>query len=161
MKQYEVFELQLVGEVLDGDYAEIPLFAEFRHDGKVKIVKGFYDGEGRYIVRFLPEKTGEYSWKVTGAVNAEGHETCEAADGVHHGLVKAVDTHFEYEDGKLFQPFGTTVYALPLPEDKYYRVELIDVWNMIRTVLNENAFGTTKLCLPGKEGLAVLATRID
>ena len=56
---------------------------------------------------------------------------------------------------------GRAVYALPLPEDKYYRVELIDVWNMIRTVLNENAFGTTKLRLPGKEGLAVLATRID
>ena len=94
-------------------------------------------------------------------MNAEGHETCEAADSEHHGLVKAVDTHFEYEDGKLFQPFGTTVYALAHQEDKYYRVELIDVWNMIRTVLNENAFGTTMLHLPGKEGLAVLATRID
>ena len=161
MRQYETFELQFAGEALTADYADIPLVAEFTCSGESKTVKGFYDGEGRYIVRFLPEKTGEYSWKVTGAVNAEGHETCEAADGVHHGLVKAVDTHFEYEDGKLFTPFGTTVYALPLPEDKYYRVELIDVWNMIRTVLNENAFGTTKLRLPGKEGLAVLATRID
>lgn len=50
--------------------------------------------------------------------------------------------------------------TLSLPEDKQYRVELIDVWNMTRTVLKENASGTTKLCLPGKEGLAVLATRI-
>jgi len=51
--------------------------------------------------------------------------------------------------------------TLPLPEDKRYRVELIDVWNMTRTVLEENARGATKLRLPGKEGLAVLATRID
>ena len=71
-----------------------------------------------------------------------------------------MDTHFEYEDGKLFQPFGTTVYALPLPEDKYYRVELIDVWNMTRQVLREDASGSTLLQLPGEEGLAVLATRV-
>lgn len=29
-----------------------------------------------------------------------------------HGMVKAVDTHFEYEDGTFFYPFGTTIYAL-------------------------------------------------
>ena len=47
-----------------------------------------------------------------------------------------------------------------MPEDKHYRVELIDVWNMTRTVLEEDACGRTKLRLPGKEGLAVLATGI-
>ena len=29
-----------------------------------------------------------------------------------HGMVKAVDTHFEYEDGTYYYPFGTTIYAL-------------------------------------------------
>ena len=29
-----------------------------------------------------------------------------------HGMVRAVDTHFEYEDGTYYYPFGTTVYAL-------------------------------------------------
>ena len=29
-----------------------------------------------------------------------------------HGMVRAVDTHFEFEDGTIFHPFGTTVYAL-------------------------------------------------
>lgn len=117
MKQYEEFELHFSGKTINEDYAESSLFAEFYCDGERKTVKGFYDGEGRYIVRFLPEKPGEYTWKVSGAVNAEGHEICEAADGEHHGLVKAVDTHFEFEDGKLFVPFGTTVYALAHQED--------------------------------------------
>ena len=27
-------------------------------------------------------------------------------------MVRAVDTHFEYEDGTYYYPFGTTVYAL-------------------------------------------------
>lgn len=117
MRQYETFELQFAGEVLSADYADIPLVAEFTCCGESKTVKGFYDGEGVYIVRFLPEKPGEYTWRVSGAVTAEGHETCEAADSEHHGLVKAVDTHFEYEDGKLFVPFGTTVYALAHQDD--------------------------------------------
>lgn len=32
-------------------------------------VKGFYDGDGTYKVRFLPQKTGTYMWKVSGAVS--------------------------------------------------------------------------------------------
>ena len=116
MKQYELFELIFHGEALTDLWAQIDLRAEFTCGDTVKTVKGFYDGEGRYIVRFLPETAGKWRWKVTGAVNAEGTETCEPAEDAH-GLVKAVDTHFEYEDGTLFIPFGTTVYALAHQED--------------------------------------------
>jgi hypothetical protein len=116
MKQYELFELIFHGEALTDHWAQIDLRAEFTCGDTVKTVKGFYDGEGRYIIRFLPETVGEWHWKVTGAVNAEGTEICEAAENAH-GLVKAVDTHFEYEDGMLFIPFGTTVYALAHQDD--------------------------------------------
>ena len=49
--------------------------------------------------------------------------------------------------------------VLNLPEEYTYRVELIDTWNMTRTVLLENASGKTELTLPGKEGMAVLAIK--
>ena len=116
MKQYAMFELVFPGEALTDNWAQIDLTAKFTCGDTVKTVKGFYGGEGRYIVRFLPETVGEWHWKVTGAVNAEGTEICEAAENAH-GLVKAVDTHFEYEDGTLFIPFGTTVYALAHQDD--------------------------------------------
>ena len=116
MKQYEMFELVFPGEALRDRWAQIDLTAVFACGDTVKTVKGFYDDDGRYIVRFLPEIAGEWHWRVTGAVNTEGTEICEAANGAH-GLVKAVDTHFEYEDGTLFIPFGTTVYALAHQED--------------------------------------------
>ena len=116
MKQYEMFELVFPGKALTDRWAQIDLTAEFACGDTVKTVKGFYDDDGRYIVRFLPEIAGEWHWRVTGAVNTEGTEICEAANGAH-GLVKAVDTHFEYEDGTLFIPFGTTVYALAHQED--------------------------------------------
>ena len=116
MKQYAMSELVFPGEALTDNWAQIDLTAEFSCGETVKSVKGFYDGEGRYIVRFLPETAGEWHWKVTGVVNVEGTEICETAENVH-GLVKAVDTHFEYEDGTLFIPFGTTVYALAHQDD--------------------------------------------
>ena len=46
---------------------------------------------------------------------------------------------------------------MDLPEDKNYTVELIDVWNMTRSIIMENASGKTKIKLPGKVGMAVLA----
>ena len=115
MKQYEMFELVFSGEALQTDWAQIDLHAEFVCGDTVKTVKGFYDGDGRYIVRFLPEIAGEWHWKVTGAVNAEGAEICQPAGS--HGPVKAVETHFEYADGTLFVPIGTTVYALAHQDD--------------------------------------------
>ena len=116
MKQFEMFELVFSGETLTDNWAQIGLTAKFFCGDTVKTVKGFYDGDGRYAVRFLPEMAGVWHWKVSGAVNAEGTENCEPANGAH-GLVKAVDTHFEYEDGTLFIPFGTTVYALAHQDD--------------------------------------------
>lgn len=47
-----------------------------------------------------------------------------------------------------------------LPEGKEYRIEVIDVWEMSKKTLMEKASGRTRLKLPGKEGIAVLAVRI-
>ena len=51
--------------------------------------------------------------------------------------------------------------TLSLPEAWQYRIELIDVWAMTRTVLLDDASGEMLIRLPGREGLAVLATRIS
>lgn len=44
--------------------------------------------------------------------------------------------------------------------DGCYRIEVIDVWEMTKTVAHENACGTVRVELPGKEGIAVLAVKI-
>ncbi|MBQ9210491.1 MAG: DUF4038 domain-containing protein [Clostridia bacterium] len=128
MRQYETFELTFQGDTLSENWAQIDLTAEFTCWDITKTVRGFYDGEGRYIVRFLPEQAGTWHWKVTGCVEAEGEETCQKARD-QHGLVKAVDTHFEYEDGQLFIPFGTTVYALASQEDALVEQTLASLKN--------------------------------
>jgi hypothetical protein len=50
--------------------------------------------------------------------------------------------------------------TLRLPEDGRFRVELIDVWEMTRTVIAEDVSGETIIRLPGKEGLAVMAVKM-
>ena len=53
MKQYEMFELSFEG-VSPGK----ELVAEFSHGEKRVYVPGFYDGNGVYRFRFLPEEAG-------------------------------------------------------------------------------------------------------
>ena len=49
--------------------------------------------------------------------------------------------------------------TLELPENAHYRIDVIDTWEMTRTVVNEDVSGNTKIRLPGKEGIAVLAIK--
>lgn len=113
MEQYKMFELKFEGSCPEGSEAVIDLKAVFTNGNESKTVNGFYAGNGTYVVRFLPEKEGVYTWKVSGCVEASGEEECvKAVDGRSHGIVRAVGTHFEYEDGTPFKPFGTTIYAM-------------------------------------------------
>lgn len=56
-----------------------------------------------------------------------------------HGSVKAAGTHFEYEDGTLYYPFGTTVYALFYQPEK--RID------MTMATLRESGFNKIRVCL--------------
>ena len=119
MRQYEMFELKLLGDAPAGSEALVDVEAVFRNGGSSQTVRGFYDGDGVYKVRYLPGRTGTYTWKVSGAVSAEGTEECVASES--HGLVRTEDCHFVHEDGARYTPFGTTVYAL-----LHQKQELID-----------------------------------
>ncbi len=110
MRQYEMAELSFRGPEPKGAPTDAEITGTFAKDGVEKTVPGFYAGDGTYKIRFYPEEAGTYTYKVTGEVTAEGSLIAEKAAG--HGMVKAVGTHFEYEDGTPFYPFGTTIYAL-------------------------------------------------
>lgn len=129
MRQYEMFELEFRGTEPEGSFVEIDLEAVFSCEGEKRTVKGFYAGNGIYKVRFLPEKAGTYTWKVTGILEQEGEACCEgvspvvpqdagARQGSGHGPVRAEEMHFVHADGTPFYPFGTTVYALIHQEDR-------------------------------------------
>lgn len=116
MRQYEFYELKIKGPAPD-DYVRVDVQGNFEMDGKVTKVKGFYAGDDTYIVRYLPTSMGVCRYHITGLVEADGEFICEPAADGQHGMVCAKNTHFQYEDGTCFYPFGTTVYALMHQED--------------------------------------------
>lgn len=48
-----------------------------------------------------------------------------------------------------------------LPENGSYLIEAVDVWEMKRDVIEERAAGNIRVKLSGKEGIAILVTRIS
>jgi len=50
---------------------------------------------------------------------------------------------------------------ISLPQNGSYRIEIIDIWEMTRTTSIDNACGHVRINLPGKEGIAVLITRLS
>ena len=75
-------------------------------------------------------------------------------------LTKPIGRHTDYR----LQYFGRTcpIYAdVLLSENGSYKIETIDIWEMKRNVVLENASGQLRVPLPGKEGIAMLITRLS
>lgn len=116
MEQYRMCELEFQGEILDKDWAQADLTARLWCGDRELAVSGFYAGDGVYKVRFLPDVSGLWQYEVSGCVEKKGSVEVEPAKGAH-GLVRAEEQHFVYQDGTAFYPFGTTVYALMHQEE--------------------------------------------
>lgn len=112
MKQYEIFELEFAADAPQGSWAVVDLCAEFSASDETVKVNGFYAGNGKYKVRFLPQKAGHYTWRVTGILQASGEADCTPNVPDRHGIVRAEGFHFRHDGGNWYIPFGTTVYAL-------------------------------------------------
>ncbi|WP_127754468.1 DUF5060 domain-containing protein [Devosia sp. 1566] len=124
--QWDVFEVALNGPSEGNPFLEVALEAMFQQHGRVVRVPGFYDGEGVYRIRFMPDNIGDWTYLTrssapdldgkTGSLRvSEPHPGC-------HGPVRVANRfHFAHADGTPFLPFGTTCYAWthqPLPEQE-------------------------------------------
>ena len=138
MIQYKTFELAFHASEPVASQAEANLTATFVNGENRVAVRGFYAGDGVYKVRFLPRTTGRYTWRVTGVAEATGEENCTYSPE-YHGLVRTEGTHFCFEDGTRFLPFGTTVYAFA-----HQKPELIA--ETVETLKN-SPFNKVRLCL--------------
>jgi hypothetical protein len=116
VEQWGMFELPLQGPTTGNPFKDVKLEATFTQGHRSVKVTGFYDGEGMYRVRFMPDATGNWSYKTmssTAALDGKtGALTCTAAGAGNHGPVgTARQFHFEHADATPYFPFGTTTYA--------------------------------------------------
>ncbi|MET8211632.1 DUF5605 domain-containing protein [Streptomyces sp. NPDC005373] len=109
------FELELHGPTHGNPFTEVGLKAEFTCGQRALTAHGFYDGDGVYRVRVMPDEEGDWTFRtysnarsldgVTGAFH------CAAPGADDHGPVRAHGAHFRHADGTRHLPVGTTAYA--------------------------------------------------
>ncbi|MCJ7736288.1 MAG: DUF5060 domain-containing protein [Anaerolineae bacterium] len=116
IERWDIFEIALDGPDEGNPFVDVQLSACFRHKNRVVPVDGFYDGEGVFRVRFMPDTPGVWTYETRcneAALNGQGGEfTCVAAAEGNHGPVRVRNTyHLAYEDGTSHVSVGTTCYA--------------------------------------------------
>lgn len=141
IEMWDYYEITLVGPKNGIPFVDVQIEATFNSGNSIKTVKGFYNGNGIYKIRYMPEKTG--TWKyVTKSNNKKlndkkGEFECVSATGDNFGKIE-VDKqyHFKYNNGKPFYPFGTTSYAWTSQSDSLQELTLktlsISPFNKIR-----------------------------
>ncbi|WNS42885.1 DUF5605 domain-containing protein [Paenibacillus sp. MMS20-IR301] len=144
--QWEVFELQLEGPSAGNPYIEVELGAVFSRAGEDRTVKvdGFYEGNGYYRVRFMPDSEGEWHYRtfssVSGLSSHEGDFFCTAPLAGVHGPVRVSNTfHFSYADGTPYLPVGTTCYVWTHQEESVEEATLES--------LKDSPFNKIRMCV--------------
>jgi hypothetical protein len=116
IERWGLFELALEGPAEGNPFLDVEFRAHFQYQHRVIPVDGFYDGQGTYRVRFMPDVEGDWCYEtVSNAPALAGHTgslTCVAPSAGNHGPVRVRDTfHLEYADGSPYWQIGTTCYA--------------------------------------------------
>jgi len=116
VERWGTYELTLEGPADGNPFVEVVFGARFGLGHRTVDVDGFYDGDGLYRVRFMPDTVGEWSFETRSNRSClsgiTGEFRCVCPSERNHGPVRVRDTqHFVYEDGFRYIPVGTTCYA--------------------------------------------------
>ncbi len=143
VERWGVFQVRVAGKSEGNPYEDCEIFGEFTSKGEQKRVRGFYDGNGEYVVRFMPEFEGEYDFVLSGNFSEEkfqGQFLSVAPSSDNHGPVMVSDTfHFCYRDRTPYYPLGTTCYAWVHQTEELQEETL--------KTLSENAFNKIRFCI--------------
>ena len=121
VEQWGVFEISRNGPTNGNPCLDVTFSARFMHGAVTNSVNGFYDGEGIYRVRFLPEQVGAWQYETVSTapqLNGQtGDFTVTPATNGNHGPVRVAHTyHFAYADGTPYKQIGTTCYVWELQD---------------------------------------------
>lgn len=123
VEKWDVYEISLPGPSAPNPFVGIELSAVFKNGDRTFEPEGFYDGNGIFKIRFMPDREGLWTFKTESnrdALNGkEGQFVCTAPASGNHGPVRVRNQyHFAYEDGTPFFLFGTTIYEWPFQPQK-------------------------------------------
>lgn len=116
VERWGLFELALDGPSSGNPFTDVELLARFRHSKHEVEVSGFYNGNGKYLVRFSPDEIGDWTYETYSnrleLIGKKGLLRVSAPSKSNHGPVVVRDRfHFAYADATPYFPIGTTCYA--------------------------------------------------
>ncbi len=122
VERWGMFELEFTGPQDGNPFLDVELKAQFTHNALIYESDGFYDGNGVYRIRFMPDQEGEWRYVTEsnhpGLNSLTGAFACVEASQGNHGPVRVSDQlHFAYQDGTPFYGIGTTAYCWELESD--------------------------------------------
>ena len=108
------YEISLLAKVT-GNPFDVEFTATFSGPDTTLTVRGFYDGNDTFRIRFMPMIQGTWSYvtksEISGLNEMRGRLECVAPSKGNHGPVKVDGTYnFKYADGTRYYPVGTTSY---------------------------------------------------
>jgi len=144
VETWDYYEVILKGPKEGNPFKDIQLKATFTSSTTRVDVNGFYNGNGIYIIRFMPGKTGVWEYvtksntrKLSGK---KGKFECIPAAQGNHGMVEVEKKyHFRYSDGTPYYPFGTTCYAWTSQSDSLQEQTL--------KTLSTTPFNKVRMCV--------------
>ncbi len=144
VEKWDIFELDLKGPSEGNPYLDIKLSAIFSKGNQEVKVDGFYDGQGRYIIRFSPDEQGVWTYRTKSNTQQLSGKTgrliCVKPTGNNHGPLKIVNTYYlQYTDGTPFYAVGTTCYQWTSVSH--------DLQNMTLKTLARSPFNKIRMCV--------------
>jgi len=152
IEQWHRFEISFSHKYKGNAFKDVRLSAKFSNKDTTFLVRGFYDGNSTFKIRFMPEWDGKWSYitksNIPGLDGKKGNFTCVPSLKENDGMVKVANTyHFKYENGDYYYPFGTTLYAWNHMDEKLRDLTLENIkkadFNKVRMCVLPKAYGST------------------
>jgi len=134
VERWGISEISLDGPMDGNPFLDVELSVQFKHKTRVIEPDGFYDGDGVYVVRFMPDSLGPWTYATRSNCDEldgkSGQFKCVEQSPENHGPVRVRNTyHFAYADGTSYFPVGTTCYAWIHQGDELERQTLASLGN--------------------------------
>jgi hypothetical protein len=144
IEKWGFYEASFQGPKEGNPFIEVKFTAVFKHEKNLLEVDGFYDGDGTYKVRFMPNMLGDWTFTTKSNVESLNGKTgsfqCVEASANNHGAVRVRDKfHFEYADGTPHYSFGTTCYA--------WINQSMELQEKTLETLKNSAFNKMRMCV--------------
>lgn len=143
VEKWGTFEACLPGFHEGNPFVDYNIQGTFTSHNETKTAEGFYDGNGKYIVRFMPSFEEEYRFVISGTFSSEcyqGDFKVSAPLEDNHGPVRVgQNLHLVYEDGTPYHCLGTTCYA--------WTHQSVESQELTLKTLSENAFNKVRFCI--------------